>query len=83
MYNEWSLECFYKGIDDPALASDMEKLEQTFNTLKSVIPSLSYDDTVKSLLEVIDLKEYETDPLFYIMRPIWFIWRRIKRLFKH
>ena len=32
--------------------------------------------------EVIDLKEYETDPLFYIMRPIWFIWRRIKRLFK-
>ena len=33
--------------------------------------------------EVIDLKEYETDLLFYIMRPIWFIWRRIKRLFKH
>lgn len=33
--------------------------------------------------EVIDLKEYETDLLFYIMRPIWFIWRRIKQLFKH
>ncbi len=29
--------------------------------------------------EVIDLKGFETDPLFTIMRPIWFIWRRIKR----
>lgn len=33
--------------------------------------------------EVIDLKEYEIDPLSIFMRPIWFIWRRIKRLFKH
>lgn len=33
--------------------------------------------------EVIDLKEYENDPLFCIMRPIWFIWRRVKRIFKH
>ena len=32
--------------------------------------------------EVIDLKEYETDTLFHITRPIWFIWRRIKRFFK-
>ena len=31
--------------------------------------------------EVLDLKGYEIDPLFYIMRPIWFIWRRIKKLF--
>ena len=30
--------------------------------------------------EIIDLKSYEKDPLFIIMRPIWFIWRRIKRL---
>ena len=27
MYNEWSLDIFYKGMDDPALASDMAKLE--------------------------------------------------------
>ena len=57
MYNEWSLDCFYKGIDDPALASDMEKLEEAVKTYKSVVPALSYDDTVKSLREVIDLKE--------------------------
>ena len=31
--------------------------------------------------EVLDLKGYETDLLFYIMRPIWFIWRRVKKLF--
>ena len=57
MYNEWSLDCFYKGIDDPALASDMEKLEVAVKTYKSIVPALSYDDTVKSLREVIDLKE--------------------------
>ena len=32
--------------------------------------------------EVIDLKEYETDVFFWIMRPVWFIWRRIKKLFR-
>ena len=32
--------------------------------------------------EVIDLKGYEVDPLFYVMRPIWFIWRRLKRVFR-
>ena len=57
MYNEWSLDCFYKGIDDPALASDMEKLEVAVKTYNSIVPALSYDDTVKSLREVIDLKE--------------------------
>jgi hypothetical protein len=36
---------------------------------------------VSEHFEVIDLKGYETDPWFYIMRPIWFIWRRIKKLF--
>lgn len=32
--------------------------------------------------EVIDLKGYETDILFYIMRPVWFLWRRVKRLLR-
>jgi hypothetical protein len=30
--------------------------------------------------EIIDLKSYEKDPLFTIMRPIWYIWRRMKRI---
>ncbi|MBQ8407901.1 MAG: M3 family oligoendopeptidase [Clostridia bacterium] len=57
MYNEWSLDVFYKGIDDPALASDMAKLEKTVADYKSAIASLSYDDTVKTLREIIDMKE--------------------------
>lgn len=32
--------------------------------------------------EVIDLKGFEKDPLCTIMRPIWFIWRRIKKVFR-
>lgn len=31
--------------------------------------------------EVVDFKGYERDPLFYIMRPAWFIWRRIRKVF--
>ena len=31
--------------------------------------------------EVVDLKEYELDWLFYIMRPIWFVWRRVRKVF--
>ena len=39
----------------------------------------TYGQTDK--FEVIDLKGFERDPLFIIMRPIWFIWRRVKKLF--
>lgn len=35
-----------------------------------------------SIFEVIDLKQYEVDWLFYIMRPIWFFWRMLKNLWK-
>lgn len=39
----------------------------------------TYGQTEK--YEVIDLKGFEADPLFVITRPIWFIWRRVKKLF--
>ena len=57
MYNEWSLDIFYKGIDDPALAADMEKLETTVAHCKAFVATLSYDDTAKTLREMIDIKE--------------------------
>ena len=57
MYNEWSLDIFYKGIDDPTLASDMDKLEATVAKCKQMAASLSYDDTVRNLREMIDIKE--------------------------
>ena len=28
MYNEWSLEALYKGIEDPKLAEDMARLAE-------------------------------------------------------
>lgn len=57
MYNEWSLDVFYKGIDDPALAADVAKLEETVAKCKSVVTALNYDDTAKTLREMIDIKE--------------------------
>ena len=57
MYNEWSLDVFYTGIDDPALASDMQKLEDNVANYKKAIASLTYDNPSASLREIIDLKE--------------------------
>ena len=57
MYNEWSLDIFYKGIDDPALVADMAKLEETVAKVKETTASLTYDDPAKTLREMIDLKE--------------------------
>ena len=28
MYNEWSLDVFYKGAEDPALDTDLKRLEE-------------------------------------------------------
>lgn len=36
---------------------------------------------VNSKYEIIDLKQYTTDLLAYIMRPAWFLWRRLKKVF--
>ena len=60
MYNEWSLEIFYKGINDPALAEDMSALEKNVATYKALIAALNYDNTAKSLRKIIDLKESTT-----------------------
>ena len=60
MYNEWSLDIFYKGIDDPALIADMAKLEETVAACKQKVASLSYDNTARDLREMIDLKETMT-----------------------
>ena len=41
MYNEWSLDVFYKGTQDPALAADMAKLEQAIAEYNAaVVPKL-------------------------------------------
>ncbi len=60
MYNEWSLDIFYRGIDDPAFSSDMSKLEEAVREYKKIIASLSYDETAKTLRQIIDIKECMT-----------------------
>ena len=57
MYNEWSLEIFYKGIDDPALAEDLATLKGNVAAYKKLISELSDADVAKALREIIDLKE--------------------------
>ncbi len=60
MYNEWSLEVFYKGIDDPAFAADMKTLEETVAEYKAAVSALSYENPGKTLRKMIDLKETVT-----------------------
>ena len=57
MYNEWSLNVLYQGIDDPALAADMTALEEAVASYKEAVASLSYDDTAKSLRRCVDASE--------------------------
>ena len=57
MYNEWSLDVFYKGIDDPALQSDMQKLETMVAGYKEMIASLTMDDPRATLHRVMETKE--------------------------
>ncbi len=57
MYNEWSLDVFYKGVDDPAFSEDIKKVENAIEEYKNIISSLSYDDTVRTLRRLIELKE--------------------------
>ena len=60
MYNEWSLDIFYKGIDDPALEADVKKLEDNIALYKSTIASLTPDYPARSLRDIIDIKENTT-----------------------
>lgn len=57
MYDRWSLDIFYKGIDDPALTADMEKLEKTVAEYKKTVADLTLDCPACSLRKVIDQKE--------------------------
>ena len=57
MYNEWSLDIFYKGINDPALEADVKRLEENVALYKEKVAALTLDDPARSLREIIDIKE--------------------------
>lgn len=60
MYNEWSLDVLYKGIDDQKLKSDLDRLKEVIAEYKKEIASLSADDVKNCLKKVILLKEEMT-----------------------
>lgn len=53
-----------------------EELRSDLNRRPEGIHTYNFTDEY----EVLDFKGYETDPLFWVMRPIWFIWRRIRKV---
>ena len=57
MNYEWSLDIFYKGIDDPAFSSDMQRLEELVAKCKSYMSSLDPNDPKATLRAAIELKE--------------------------
>ena len=57
MSYEWSLDVFYKGIDDPALAADMAKLEEKTAAYKQLIAALGSEEPAITLRKVVDAKE--------------------------
>lgn len=57
MYNTWSLDVLYRGIDDPKLASDMERFEKLINLLSEAVAALDKENAAVSLRRVIDVKE--------------------------
>ena len=64
-------ETLYKKVHPSDIRSNLKKEPEGIHTYNM---SASY--------EVVDLKGYETDWLFYIMRPVWWLWRRVKRILK-
>ena len=53
MYNEWSLEAFYHGIDDPALAKDMARLEEIITSFKKAVHALTGEDPRAELRHIV------------------------------
>ena len=60
MYNEWSLDVLYKGIDDPKLSEDMTRLEELIAAYKQAVAVLDAADAAASLKKVIIVREEMT-----------------------
>ena len=57
MYNNWSLDVLYRGIDDPKLEADMKRLEELLGLLNKAVEALDKNDAAASLRRVIEVKE--------------------------
>ena len=57
MYNEWSLDAFYLGTDDPALERDMALLEKRIGDFKNAVAALSAEDARACLKKTVAIEE--------------------------
>lgn len=57
MYNEWSLDALYKGIDDPALEGDMARLEALIGEYKEAVNALDAAKAAETIRRVVLLRE--------------------------
>ena len=57
MYNEWSLDAFYLGTDDPALERDMALLEKRIGDFKNAVADLSAEDARACLKKTVAIEE--------------------------
>ena len=60
MYNEWSLEAFYHGINDPALENDMARLAEAIENFKQIAHDLGKGNAREELCRVIGIEEEMT-----------------------
>ena len=60
MYNEWSLNALYKGIEDPQLAADMARLAEITEAYKQAVYELNAADAAGSIRKVVDISEEMT-----------------------
>ena len=57
MYNTWSLDILYRGIDDPKLATDMERFHALIGLFSEAVAALDKDNAAQTIRRVIDVKE--------------------------
>lgn len=57
MYNNWSLDILYRGIDDENLAKDMTRFEDLIALFGKAVAELDKNDAAKTLRRVIEVKE--------------------------
>lgn len=57
MYNNWSLDILYRGIDDENLAKDMTRFEELIALFGKAVAELDKNDAAKTLRRVIEVKE--------------------------
>ena len=61
MYNEWSLDVFYKGADDPALQLDMKKIEEAVAEYKKANPDAKPGDIKKKAQQSLTKARQDVD----------------------